>query len=72
MRALDNLQIYVLSGTGDALPVGKSVGQAKIISKGMRLRITHAKSIDSKLPFVFEESAENEGVVYGWTCADNK
>ena len=65
VRQPSNLLTYVLYGAGDVLPVGKSIGEAKIIPKGTRLKITNAKSIDSKLTFVFVASAENDGVVYG-------
>lgn len=71
VRQSSNLLTYILYGVGDTLPAGKKVGQPKIIPKGTGVRITDAKSIDAKITFVFVESAEGDGIVYGWTSSDN-
>jgi hypothetical protein len=71
IRQSANLLKYVPYEPGDILPVGKQIGDPKIIPQGTKVRITNAKSINSKLTFVLAESTENNAVTIGWTSADN-
>lgn len=71
VRHPSNLLKYLRYDPGDTLPAGKNLGDPKIIPQGTAVRITNAKAIDTKLTFVFAESAQDSGVIFGWTSADN-
>jgi hypothetical protein len=71
IRQSANLLKYVSYGPGDMLPAGKKIGDPKIISEGTKVRITNAKSINTKLTFVLAESTDDDAVTIGWTSPDN-
>ena len=71
IRQPSNLLKYVLYNPGDILPAGKKVGDPQIIHQGTKVRITNAKAIDTRLTFVLTQSANDGGVTFGWTSADN-
>lgn len=72
IRQEKDLLKYTNYEVGDEMPTGKAVGQPKIITAGTKVKITNAKSIDSKLTFVLTEP-ESPGAkgYFGWTSADN-
>ncbi len=71
IRQSGNLLKYVVYGPSDTLPPGRKIGDPKIIPQGTQVRITNAKSIDTKLTFALTESTDDEVATIGWTSADN-
>lgn len=70
IRQSSNLLKYVVYGPEDTLPDRKNIGDPKIILQGTTVRVSSAKSIDSKLTFVLAESTVDDQIL-GWTAANN-
>ncbi|MGZ8848478.1 MAG: M15 family metallopeptidase [Pyrinomonadaceae bacterium] len=57
--------------TGDQIPAGANVGDAKKIPKGTEINVTDVRAPDRKNVFVFARPANDSGGSFGWTRADN-